>query len=165
MPETGHFETDDLSIAAALLSCNGAAWDGKDDLQPGLTGEALNGRKQLVVTLADSRMEIVNKVVGKPWQDPETGRLYHGGETAPMKRVVFVLDGSYRIRQASAAFHQPFTDNDWRFWLREFHRSDGMLTLLRGMRAQENILRNWMRDRHGVASKFKMRVSDGGGNG
>lgn len=159
MPEMGQrYETDDLTIAAALLQCNGAAWDGRESLTFNVKAENLVGRKQLVVNVMDTRCDVIDKPVSKPFTDHSTGKFYPPGSTAPMQRVVFVLEGAYRTYRASAKFDAPFTDDDWRRWVREFHRDGGMLRMLKGMTAAENILRNMMRDRHGIASKFQMRV-------
>lgn len=159
MPEMGQlFETEDLTIAAALLTLGGAAWDGDKRLQfnEWREGQHYTG-KCIMVRCVDSRVATVPTKVSKPWTD-DAGKVWQTGELAPMPRVVFTLDGFYRERRASALIDTPFTAQDWAFWVKQFHVSDGLLKNLKTMRDYENILRNRMRDKHGMASKFKMRV-------
>ena len=158
MPEMGQlFETEDLTIAAALLTLGGAAWDGDRLLEFNASFAAMKGCKGIMVRCVDSRVATVPTKLTKAWTDGE-GKTWQAGESAPMPRVVFTLDGLYRERQASATMDTPFTAEDWAFWVKQFHVSGGLLGNLKTMRDQENILRNRMRDQHGIASKFKMRV-------
>ncbi len=158
MPEKGQlFETEDLTIAAALLTLGGAAWDVGKQLIFNAEPNALNGRRGIMVRCVESHTAIVPTKLTKPWTD-NAGKVWQTGELAPMPRVVFTLDGLYRERQASATMDTPFKAEDWAFWVRQFHVSGGLLSNLKTMQAQENILRNRMRDQHGIASKFKMRV-------
>jgi hypothetical protein len=157
MPEMGQlYETEDLTIAAALLTLGGAAFDGTR-LEFNAPAASLNGRRLIAVRCVDSHTATVPTKLTKPWTD-NAGKVWGVGELAPLPRVVFTLDGLYRERRASASMDTPFTAEDWTFWVRQFHVSGGLLSNLKTMQAQENILRNRMRDNHGVASKFKMRV-------
>jgi hypothetical protein len=160
MPEMGQlYETDDLTIAAALLTLGGAAFDGTrlEFGYPRDFSDKLGKRRLIAVRVVDSHMATVPVKLTKPWTDNE-GRVYGAGETAPLPRVVFTLDGLYREKMASATMDTPFTADDWAFWVKQFHVSGGLLCGLKAMQTQENLLRNRMRDKHGLASKFQMRV-------
>jgi hypothetical protein len=157
MPEMGQlYETDDLTIAAALLTLSGAAY-GHSRLFFDPPVVPPTGTKLISVRVVDSHTATVPVKLTKPWTDNE-GRVYGAGETAPLPRVIFTLDGLYREKMASATMDTPFTADDWAFWVKQFHVSGGLLSNLKTMQTQENILRNRMRDKHGLASKFHMRV-------
>jgi hypothetical protein len=159
MPEMGQlYETEDLTIAAALLTLSGAAFDGtRLEFENSPPAASKNGWRFIAVRCVDSHTATVPTKLTKPWTDG-AGKVWSVGELAPLPRVVFTLDGLYRERKASAAMDTPFTAEDWAFWVKQFHVSGGLLANLKMMQAQENILRNRMRDLHGIASKFKMRV-------
>lgn len=149
-----HYKTDDLVLAAALLELDGAAVSGnriefrsKEKHRPGW--------RHIQVALASSAVEDVPVTLKTPWTDRETGARHAAGETVSLPRVMFTLDGKWVTYGASAQMLLPFTDDDWRFWVREFYRDSGMLVGLRTVNETMNRLRDKLRE-HGISPRLRM---------
>lgn len=149
-----HYKTDDLTIAAALLQLDGAASNGRDlDFTPAAVP---TGWRSMAVSVVSTTVEDVPVTLKARWIDPRSDKPHEPGETVKMPRVVFELVGKWVTRAAGAETARDFDDTDWRFWVGEFHRSNGLLVGLRKVNESINALRNLMRDRHGISSRYKM---------
>lgn len=158
-----HYRTDDLTIAAALLQLDGAASNLRSlDFTPATVPDGWRGMSVKVVTTTVDDVPVTLKT---RWVDPRGDKQHEPGETVKMPRVVFELVGKWVTRSASASTEIEFNDKDWQFWLGEFHRNDGLLVGLRKVNDSINALRNLMRDRHGISSRYKMPPPSARGGG
>lgn len=159
-----HYKTDDIVLAAALLELSGAAVNDRR-IEFRAVEKHRPGWRHILVSLDSTDVDDISTTLKTPWTDRETGQTYAAGETVKLPRVVFALAGKWVTYTTAAQLMVDFTDDDWKFWVREFYRDSGLLSGLRAVNENINKLRDVMRARHGVKPRLRMPFPSPTGGG